>query len=380
MSTITKLFSNGLLQSAVELNEITYNSVKISPTGIYSAGFDELGENLTPITTVSANNYNSDGNTGYFFRTYGPLHPSEGYDRIQAGWTCVQIPGSVVVSVVPDPDDNNESCTITITGGTFILNTFYSFNNNVLVAVKERKTSTGKYIISGSFDEVSLNNLNSVVTSGLALYLDAGSTSSYSGSGSTWNDISGNGRNTTLYNNPTFTNSGSSSYFTFNGSNQYGLTGYTQPIYNTTSTNNSWNVWLQTAGGTQDILVGSRKATGNIDEWNKIRSDGQYEWAHPGAQYFYPTSISLTSNTWYNLCYIVNSGSILYYLNGSLVGSSLTVTSNATVTQPFYVGGDPNANGGNGEWGSGKIAVIQVYDNTALNSTQVMQNFNELRS
>jgi hypothetical protein len=41
MATITKLFSNGLLQSAVELDEITYNSVKISPAGIYSAGFDE---------------------------------------------------------------------------------------------------------------------------------------------------------------------------------------------------------------------------------------------------------------------------------------------------------------------------------------------------
>jgi Concanavalin A-like lectin/glucanases superfamily len=41
MATITKLFSNGLLQSAVELDEITYNSVKISTAGIYSAGFDE---------------------------------------------------------------------------------------------------------------------------------------------------------------------------------------------------------------------------------------------------------------------------------------------------------------------------------------------------
>lgn len=41
MATITKLFANGLLQSAVELDEITYDSVKVSPDGIYSAGFDE---------------------------------------------------------------------------------------------------------------------------------------------------------------------------------------------------------------------------------------------------------------------------------------------------------------------------------------------------
>ena len=153
MATITKLFPTGVLQTSVELDEITYTSIKVGPTGVYAAEFNELAENLTPITTPSANNYNANGTTGYFFRVYGPLHTGEGYDRIQPGWTCVQIPGSVVVSNVPDPADNNESCTITISGGTFVLNTFYSFNNNVPVAVAERRTSTGTYLVSGYFDE-----------------------------------------------------------------------------------------------------------------------------------------------------------------------------------------------------------------------------------
>ena len=43
MATITKLFSNGLLQSAVELDEITYNSIKITSTGLYASKFDETG-------------------------------------------------------------------------------------------------------------------------------------------------------------------------------------------------------------------------------------------------------------------------------------------------------------------------------------------------
>jgi hypothetical protein len=76
---------------------------------------------------------------------------------------------------------------------------------------------------------------------------------------------------------------------------------------------------------------------------------------------------------------VVNAGNIQYYLNGSAVGSPVTVTSNATVTQPFYIGGDPNANGGGGEWGSGKVAVVQIY-NTALTSVQVSTNFNALKS
>jgi len=40
----------------------------------------------------------------------------------------------------------------------------------------------------------------SIVTSGLQVYLDAGITTSYPGTGTTWNDLSGNGVNLTLTN------------------------------------------------------------------------------------------------------------------------------------------------------------------------------------
>ena len=102
--------------------------------------------NSTPITTTSAMNYNANGTSAYFFRVYGPAHLSEGFDRIQPGWTCVQIPGSVVVSNVPDPGDNNESCVITITGGTFVLNTFYSFTGYATANL----TLTGDYLQTGN--------------------------------------------------------------------------------------------------------------------------------------------------------------------------------------------------------------------------------------
>lgn len=41
-TTLTKLFRNGNLQTSVELDEITYTNVKISPTGVYSSEFDEV--------------------------------------------------------------------------------------------------------------------------------------------------------------------------------------------------------------------------------------------------------------------------------------------------------------------------------------------------
>jgi hypothetical protein len=43
-----------------------------------------------------------------------------------------------------------------------------------------------------------------LVTSGLILHLDSGNSGSYPGSGTTWTDLSGNGRNATLINGPVY--------------------------------------------------------------------------------------------------------------------------------------------------------------------------------
>ena len=55
--------------------------------------------------------------------------------------------------------------------------------------------------------------------SGLVLHLDAGNAASYSGTGSTWNDLSGNGSNVTLTN--TTYNAANGGSIVFNGTNAY---------------------------------------------------------------------------------------------------------------------------------------------------------------
>ena len=55
------------------------------------------------------------------------------------------------------------------------------------------------------------------VTSGTMLYLDAGQTASYAGSGTTWTDLSSNTNNATFTGSPPFTSAGAASYFSFNG-------------------------------------------------------------------------------------------------------------------------------------------------------------------
>ena len=78
------------------------------------------------LTTSSAQNYAADGPTMATFRV---LNRGGNWDEFFASWTngtwsCVQPPGSVVTNMTNPGDD---SPIITITGGTFVLNTFYSF-------------------------------------------------------------------------------------------------------------------------------------------------------------------------------------------------------------------------------------------------------------
>ena len=79
-----------------------------------------------------------------------------------------------------------------------------------------------------------LNHSPSIVTNGLTLYLDAGNSKSYPGSGTTWTDLSGQGKNFVWSGTPSFTSDGALSYFTTLGSqasgpasNSFGVTNST---------------------------------------------------------------------------------------------------------------------------------------------------------
>jgi hypothetical protein len=79
----------------------------------------------TLLTTSSAQSY-SDGATMNTFRV---LNRGGNWDEFFANWTnttwsCVQFPGSAVTNMINPGDDSPE---ITITGGSFVTGTFYSF-------------------------------------------------------------------------------------------------------------------------------------------------------------------------------------------------------------------------------------------------------------
>ena len=98
-------------------------SVSIGPGWSVGPGW-ELGVEVF-LTTSSAQSYSS----GASMATFRVLNRGGNWDEFFASWTngtwsCVQFPGSVVTNMTNPGDD---SPIITITGGTFVTGTFYSF-------------------------------------------------------------------------------------------------------------------------------------------------------------------------------------------------------------------------------------------------------------
>jgi hypothetical protein len=63
-TTISKLFSTGILQSSVPLDEVTYSSIKVGTNGIFASEFDEV--NLTAGTAERRTNTGTYLVSGYF--------------------------------------------------------------------------------------------------------------------------------------------------------------------------------------------------------------------------------------------------------------------------------------------------------------------------
>ena len=100
--------------------------------GIDIGGGIKVGLNAS-LQTTSVQNYAANGSTMATFRV---LNRGGNWDEFYANytngtWSCDQLSGSVVTNMtIPNPSEP-DSPDITITGNTFVLNSFYSFTGLV---------------------------------------------------------------------------------------------------------------------------------------------------------------------------------------------------------------------------------------------------------
>jgi hypothetical protein len=200
-----------------------------------------------------------------------------------------------------------------------------------------------------------------IVTNGLIVYLDAGNPSSYSGSGSSWLDLSGNGNNFTLVNSPTYSSS-NGGYLNFNGINQYANTSYQQPAQSST-TSFTWCAWIYPLLQDDPPLIGCRNSS---LIFTKLTSN-KFE--------YYPTFVGsvMTTNAWKHYTIVKDNANFYYYTNGVLSASGSNSSSKTAI--PFFVGGDNLA----AEYSTSRISFVNVY-HRALNLSEINQNFNFVKS
>jgi len=216
-----------------------------------------------------------------------------------------------------------------------------------------------------------------IVTNGLVLSLDAANTKSYSGSGTTWFDKSGNAKNGTLTNGPTFSSENGGS-IVFDGVNEtinLGTGNTFLPLPQFTI-----DIWFKSLGtvlttGTIPGLFGftygircilnATSMTFAVDNGvniNGISTSGTF----------------ISDNKWYNATFYHTGTNMGIYING-IFGNSIDRTWDGTgryATNTWNLGRDNN---NPTQFYPGHIASCKIY-NKVLTASEILQNYNATKT
>jgi hypothetical protein len=230
-------------------------------------------------------------------------------------------------------------------------------------------TSGSRNIIEPTYDNITrtteLPSSSAIVTSGLVLYLDAGNTSSYPGSGSTWFDLSGNGYNMTLTGSPTFSSS-NGGVLQFNGSTQYGS--LTSLDYS--STNFTIMAASRYSGATRGRVISSMGNNWLFGHWGAFGVPGSEEYYAEG--WIYEGTANDTNWRIYAGVENHTSDQRSFYVNNT------ALVTNSTAGSAGFNGLSVGRSGLYGELSTCEVSFILVY-NRLLSTTEMTQNFNALR-
>lgn len=214
------------------------------------------------------------------------------------------------------------------------------------------------------------------IPSGLTLDLDANTTTSYPGTGATWNDISGNSNNITLVGSPAYF-VGPPAYFDFNGTSQYATGAATNLVPQAAYTK---VVWFKLDDTTSDNNLVSSDDGGHYMFF--ANSNRLYAGHSNVPPYFgvgsFGSNATFNIDTWYCVAvtFSVTSGNgIRIYVNGNLDAN------NAGYLTPHNGDGTVNiacfASGGN--LLNGKIGRVLCF-NRELTSQEIASVFNVTRN
>ena len=215
---------------------------------------------------------------------------------------------------------------------------------------------------------MSISHYPSVVTDGMILYHDAANVMSYSGSGSTWNDLSGRGNHGTLVNGPIFDANTNKGAFTFDGTNDYVNFGNSSILQQSTGTLSAWTKASSPGAGYRGIIA--KQGAYGLFYTNSVLV--AYDWAADAPR---STGINIADNTWKNVVLTYQSGvsnGTRIYINGvSVLTTTITIQSQVA---NLFGGAEANAS----QYASCQASSFKMY-NRVLTASEVANNYNAMR-
>lgn len=205
-----------------------------------------------------------------------------------------------------------------------------------------------------------------IVKDGLVLCLDAGNIKSYSGTGTAWNDMSGQRNNAVLTNGPTYTELNKGAII-LDGSNDCAVVNGNAAILSKTAyTKMAW-FYVTSFSTANNIISGGNGAEHAF--W--MASTNKLNAGHNGSWSTIVGNTTLSLNTWYfgAVTYNSTTGWVLY-LNGVQDATNGTTTT-FNGTQEVLIGG--YGTGANPF--TGRISYALVY-NRVLSAAEVRENYN----
>jgi len=214
----------------------------------------------------------------------------------------------------------------------------------------------------------------SIVTTGLIVHLDAGDLDSYSGSGTTWNDLTDNNNDGTLVNGTGYDGSNQGS-LVFDGTNDYvDISG------STTVTAASFVVWVRLDGDQENYagILYSRSTDVTGLSFYGTTEKISYTWNNASNTYDWDSGLTIPTQEWCMIAVTVTSSSATAYLyrSSGVSSSTNTVSHGSTTLDSLELGRDSQSTSRSYD---GRVGVAQVY-NRSLSSAELTANFNALKN
>ena len=214
-----------------------------------------------------------------------------------------------------------------------------------------------------------------IVTDSIVLTIDAGNRNSHIGSGTNWNDLSGNASNGTLTNGPTF-NSSNIGSIVFDGVDDF-VTGTNVVI----SSQATLLVWFKTSNAQVNkwlfsIPFDSAGGGNGFDIYLTTGGVGSYCITYPVNVGNVSYGVNYADGLWHMVAVSYNGSALTMYWDGAQVNTS---SFSGTIKQTGNGEYNVCRFGSVGLYANASVSYVNVY-NRGLTSSEVYQNYYAIKS